>query len=93
MNLEQIKNRQERINESLNALLDDTATVVERIVGEQPKANLKGEAIPCSGLLEEIANRQDIAERFITQLFEYRQMLASGVYSQEVTECVAVSKY
>lgn len=88
MNLEQIKNRQERINESLNALLDDTVTVVERIVGEQPRADLKGETLPYSGLLAEIANRQDIAERFISQLFEYRQILAGGVYSPEVNECV-----
>ena len=66
MTLEQIKNRQERINESLNALLDVTVTVVERIVGEQPRADLKGETLPYSGLLAEIANRQDIVERFIS---------------------------
>lgn len=91
MTLEQIKIRQETINENLSALLDDTTTIVERLIGEQTKADLKGEIIPCSGLLGEIANRQYTTERFISQLFELRQILASGVYSPEVNEVVTMS--
>lgn len=89
MTLEQIKNRQEHINKSLYALLEDTKIVVERIIGEQPN-KIAGETKTENpqGLLEEITLSQNTTGNIIGHLNEYRELLAYKVYAPEELECV-----
>jgi hypothetical protein len=94
MTLEQIKNRQERINETLYFLLADVSVTVEKVVGDLPakeqaisEPNYQG-----SGLLFEITNSQNLTEDYISRLFDYQRLLSNGVYSpvearDEVKNC------
>lgn len=84
MTLEQIKNRQQEINEMLYALLSDTSVVVERIVGEQPKQDTDGIAgYTASGLLEEINQSQNFTETYIQTISAYINLLSRGTFAPE----------
>lgn len=91
MTLEQIKNRQEQLNGLLYTLLNDTVVVVEKIVGEQPKKENDGIAIPTSGLLEEIAYSQDTTESYIQIIAEYNRLLYNETFAP-TTDLKCVSK-
>lgn len=90
MTLEQIKQRQERINEQLYTLLNNTEGVMRTIIGDQPIAEEKGIDIPVpSGLLQEINRTQDITEIYIEKLNEYNRQLINNTYSPVEAVCQA----
>jgi hypothetical protein len=77
----------------LYTLLSDTSTVVEKIVGEQPKDEDSIKGYIASGLLEELNNSQNFTENYIQKLAEYNRLLCSGVYaSEEMVECAVESR-
>ena len=88
MTLEQIKNRQERINETLYSLLSDVSTVVEKVVGLQPvtEEKIRDDQYPGSGLICEITNSQNLTEDYISRLFDYQRLLNEGVFAPEEAE-------
>src|SRR3990172_3410965 len=86
MTLEQIKNRQERTNETLRNLLKDTINIVEVIVGEQLKSEHSLKTDPYSGLLEELTNKQNMTDFYIGELISYNELLVSKIHSREL-EC------
>lgn len=81
MTLEQIKNRQEHINNNLYSLLENTIIVVERIIGEQPKEEVADKTEPYSGLLGEIELTQNTTEYLINKMDYYRQLLACEIFA------------
>ena len=85
MTLEQIKNRQEIINETLYSLLSDTRAVVDKIAGAQPIESTPehAEGFAGIGLLTEITNIQDVTEYLIKNLLECKSVLVSSVYAPE----------
>jgi hypothetical protein len=91
MTLEQIKNKQELLNEDLYTLLSNLSVVVERVVGAQSmkEQELALSDFPGSGLLFEITNSQNLTEDCISRLFDYQRLLSNGVYSP-VEPCVEV---
>ena len=94
MTLEQIKNRQGQINESLHSLLQDNTTVIEKIVGVQE--NLAEDSIkgyPTLGLLEEITNLQNFTQVYIEKLMNYNRILCNNTFAPVEVECAQVSKY
>lgn len=90
MTLEQIKNRQEQINELLYTLWQEMSTVVERVVGEQPKTDGVSQGKPTSGLLEELLNSQDMTHGYIEELYNLKRLLTNGVFTPTQPECAAV---
>ena len=84
--LEQIKEKQEQINESLLNLLRDTRVVTERLVGTQVFPDSKAIDISPNGLIEEILNIQRDTETSIARLFEYSRTLSESVFSPQVLE-------
>lgn len=94
MTLEQIKNRQERINEQLYILLNNTQGVMDTILGEQPTAEEKGidRAAP-SGLLQEIERQQDITQMYLQKLEEYNRQLVSHTYTPVEAVCQTKAVY
>lgn len=95
MTLEQIKNRQEQINEMLYTLLNDTVVVVERIIGEQPKEDsaLSGKDYAFSGLLDEINKSQNFTENYLQKLSEYSRLLCNRTFAPVEVECAKVKWY
>lgn len=94
MTLEQIKNRQGQINESLHTLLQDNMAVIERIVGVQE--NLSEDSIkgyPTSGLLEEIVNLQNFTQGYIEKLMNYNRILCNGTFTPIEVDCAQVKVY
>lgn len=94
MTLEQIKNRQGQINESLHTLLQDNMAVIERIVGVQE--NLSEDSIkgyPTSGLLEEIVNLQNFTQGYIEKLMNYNRILCNGTFTPTEVDCAQVKVY
>lgn len=89
MTLEQIKNRQHRINESLYALLQNTQEVIISIAGEQPVSESLAEIKPYSGFLEEISVAQDQTEKFIGEIECFNRLLIVNTYAQNEDKCVA----
>ena len=79
--LEQIKEKQEQINESLHNLLRGTRGVVERLAGEREFPDSKAIDISPNGLIEEISNIQRGTETHIAILFEYNRTLSESVFS------------
>lgn len=94
MTLEQIKNRQERINEELYSLLSNLSVVVEKVVGVQyEEENSINEPDHLgSGLLSEITNSQKFTEDYISRLFNYQRLLSGGVFAP-VEPCIEVKKF
>lgn len=95
MTLEQIKNRQEQINGLLYTLLQDTAVVVEKIVGVQNEQKTDDSIVyPTSGLLEEISYSQNITESYISKIATYNRLLCNGTFTPVVeTECAQIKVY
>ena len=95
MNLEQVKNRQVQINESLHSLLQDNMSVIEKIAGVQE--NLSEDSIkgyPTSGLLEEISNLQNFTQVYIEKLMNYNRILCNGTFAPVAeTECAQIKVY
>lgn len=94
MTLEQIKNRQGQINESLHTLLQDNMAVIERIVGVQE--NLSEDSIkgyPTSGLLEELSNLQNFTQVYIEKLMNYNRILCNGTFTPTEVDCAQVKVY
>lgn len=94
MTLEQIKHRQERINEQLYTLLNNTQGVMDTIIGEQPTSEEKGidRGAP-SGLLQEIDRQQDITQTYLQKLEEYNRQLISYTYTPSEAVCQAKANY
>jgi len=90
MTLEQIKNRQNYINERLYSLLQNAQGVVASIIGEHPpvKDNTIEQKPRSSGFLGEISNLQDHTEGFIEELENYNRLLISNTYAPNETICV-----
>lgn len=88
MTLEQIKNRQEVINEQLYTLLQNTEGVMRTIIGELPTEEEKGIEIPSpSGLLQEINKQQDFTQIYIEKLTKYNQLLTNYTYAPVEAVC------
>lgn len=87
MTLEQIKQRQERINEQLYTLLSNTEGVMNTIIGVQPIEESIMDSPQPNGLIQEINLRQDIAEVYIERLIMYNQLLINYTYSPVEVEC------
>lgn len=94
MTLEQIKHRQERINEQLYTLLNNTQGVMDTIIGEQPTSEEKGidRGAP-SGLLQEIDRQQDITQMYLQKLEEYNRQLISYTYTPVEAVCQTKAIY
>lgn len=84
--LEQIKLKQEQINDSLHTLLQGFSTVVERIAGVQEFSDEKAVEVNPDGLIEEIIDVQRGTETLISGLFAYHSILSSKVYIPELVE-------
>lgn len=94
MNLEQIKNRQGQINESLYSLLQDNMAVIEKIVGAQEtlsEDSIKG--YTTSGLLEELSNLQNFTQGYIEKLMNYNRILCNGTFAPTEVDCAQVKVY
>lgn len=85
MNLESIKDRQERINKKLDLLLKDTINVIELIVGGNPKPDCEITTKEFSGFLEELSKKQDATEFYIGEIEHYILLLRSKTLTQEAT--------
>ncbi|HSE99829.1 MAG TPA: hypothetical protein VLA48_02945 [Nitrososphaeraceae archaeon] len=93
MTLEQIKNRQERINEQLYTLLSNTEGVMNRIIGHTlPDEKGLGVAEPI-GLIQEINRQQELSEMCIERLSNYNKELVNSTYAPEEVLCQVKSAY
>jgi len=89
MTLEQIKNRQERINDQLFGLLKNTESVVLTIIGDIPSEEQDLKSETPSGLLQEISAYQNRTEYLIEQINRYNELLTSRTYTPVEAVCQA----
>ena len=84
MTLEQIRDRQYTINDTLYTLLLSTEGVISTILGGQAVAEDIKESVSPYGLLQEITVAQDATEGFIRSLERYNKLLIDNTYSPVV---------
>lgn len=92
MTLEQIKNRQNEINESLYQLVQSNTQLIDTIVGQEPESPKDGKGESPNGLIEEVQILQNRTEAFIGILRQNNGRLYDKTYSPvEDMECAKVS--
>jgi len=81
MTLEQIKNRQEQLNEYLLVVLQQSVNTVDYIAGKEDIKEEISPEIPTNGLLEQLSYQQDRTERLITHLSNNHNRLSSYTFT------------
>ncbi len=81
MTLEQIKNRQERINEDLRNHLQQSVQLTDYILGEEIQDPDGKEIAPAEGLLNKISEQQDITEILLGKLYSQHTRLFNSTYA------------
>ena len=92
MTLEQIKFKQNEINESLYILLQSNTQLVDSIVGVAPEEARKTSEASTNGLVSEILNLQEATDYFIQRLNENNRRLFDQTFNRAemVQDCKAI---
>lgn len=88
MTLEQIKNRQQTINDNLFDISYNLSNLVDYLGGEDLKEETKTEMPQSSGLIGTIEDLQSSTERAISLLYATHRKLYDQVYEAKVDQCV-----
>ncbi len=90
MTLEQIKYRQNEINENLYQLVKENTQLIDAIVGQVPESLKEGKEETPQGLVEEILLTQNRTNALINLLYENNSRLYNKTYSSIEVDCAKI---